>query len=148
MTLQIKARLGTMMFLEYFIWGAWYVTVGTWLSTTFHFSGQQVGLVAGSTAIGAIVAPFFVGLIADKLFATEKLLGALHLAGGGVALRRLATGQLYRNLLSDPALLLVLHADARVDQLTVFPPNVRPQRLSSVASEFSEHSAGLSPAFP
>ena len=82
MTLQIKARLGTMMFLEYFIWGAWYVTVGTWLSTTFHFSGQQVGLVAGSTAIGAIVAPFFVGLIADKLFATEKLLGALHLVGG------------------------------------------------------------------
>jgi nucleoside transporter len=82
MTFQIKARLGTMMFLEYFIWGAWYVTVGTWLSTTFHFSGQQVGLVAGSTAVGAIVAPFFVGLIADKLFATQKLLGILHLVGG------------------------------------------------------------------
>jgi nucleoside transporter len=82
MKLHIKVRLGTMMFLEYFIWGAWYVTVGTWLSTTFHFSGQQVGLVAGSTAIGAIIAPFFVGLIADKLFATEKLLAALHLVGG------------------------------------------------------------------
>ncbi len=81
MNLQIKARLAVMMFLEYFIWGAWYVTVGTWLSTTLHFSGQQVGLIAGTTAVGAIVAPFFVGLIADKLFATQKLLAALHLAG-------------------------------------------------------------------
>ncbi len=81
MNLQIKARLGIMMFLEYFIWGAWYVTIGTWLSTTLHFSGRQVGLVAGSTALGAIVAPFFVGLIADKLFATENVLATLHLAG-------------------------------------------------------------------
>ncbi len=82
MKMQIKARLGTMMFLEYFIWGAWYVTVGTWLSSTFRFSGQQIGLVAGTTAVGAIIAPFFVGLIADKLFATERVLAVLHLAGG------------------------------------------------------------------
>ena len=82
MTLQIKARLGLMMFLEYFIWGAWYVTVGTWLSTAFHFSGQQIGLVAGTTAVGAIIAPFFVGLVADKLFATERVLAVLHLVGG------------------------------------------------------------------
>ncbi len=84
MNMQIRARLGTMMFLEYFIWGAWYVTVGTWLSTTLHFSGQQVGLVAGTTAVGAILAPFFVGLIADKLFATEHVLAVLHLAGAAL----------------------------------------------------------------
>lgn len=82
MTLQTKARLGVMMFLEYFIWGAWYVTVGTWLSTGLSFKGQQVGLVAGTTAVGAIVAPFFVGLIADKLYATEKVLALLHIMGG------------------------------------------------------------------
>lgn len=82
MTLQMRARLGTMMFLEYFIWGAWYVTVGTWLAAAFHFGGQQIGLIAGATAVGAILAPFFVGLIADKLFATEKVLAVLHLAGG------------------------------------------------------------------
>ena len=81
MNRSIKFRLGLMMFLEYFVWGAWYVTVGTWLSTTLHFSGQQVGIVAGATAIGATVAPFFVGLIADRLFATEKVLAALHVGG-------------------------------------------------------------------
>lgn len=78
---QVRARLGLMMFLEYFTWGAWYVTVGTWLSTKLHFTGQQVGLVAGSTAVGAILAPFIVGLIADKFFATERVLAALHLSG-------------------------------------------------------------------
>jgi nucleoside transporter len=82
MNLQVKIRLGLMMFLNYVIWGTWYVTIGTWLSTTRHFTGQQVGLVSGTTAVGAIVAPFFVGLIADKFFATEKLLATLHFVGG------------------------------------------------------------------
>ena len=81
MTGTIKIRLSAMMFFEYFIWGAWYVTVGTWLSSSLHFSGQQVGLVAGTTAVGATVAPFLVGLIADKFFATEKVLTFLHIAG-------------------------------------------------------------------
>jgi nucleoside transporter len=80
-TLQIKVRLSAMMFLQYFIWGAWYVTLGTWLASSLHFSGQQIGLAAGTTAVGAMIAPFFVGLIADKLFATQRVLAILHLAG-------------------------------------------------------------------
>ncbi len=78
----IRSRLALMLFLQYFIWGAWYVTVGTWLSRTLHFSGTSVAWVAGSTAIGALLAPFLAGSLADRRFATEKLLAALHGAGG------------------------------------------------------------------
>jgi len=84
MSLSMKLRLDLMMFLQYFVWGAWYVTLGTWLATTLRFSGEQIGLAAGTTAIGAVVSPFFVGLIADRWVATQKLLGMFHLAGAGL----------------------------------------------------------------
>jgi nucleoside transporter len=84
MNLAIRGRLGLMMFLEYFIWGAWYVTFTTWLSHTLHFSDTQAGIAAGTTAVGAMVSPFFVGLVADRFFATQRLLAALHGLGAVV----------------------------------------------------------------
>ena len=98
MQIQMKARLSAMMFLEYFIWGAWYVTVGTWLSVTLHFSGQQVGILAGATAVGAILSPFAVSLMTDTLFSTQKVLAVLHLLGAALlwgASRQTSFGPLY-----------------------------------------------------
>jgi nucleoside transporter len=74
-------RLGLMMFLNYVVWGAWYVTLDTYLKNTLHFSGIQAGAVFGTTALASMISPFFVGLIADRFFATERILAALHLLG-------------------------------------------------------------------
>jgi nucleoside transporter len=71
-----------MMFLEYFIWSAWYVTLGAWLGIGLHFNGTRIGLVAGTTAIAAIISPLLLGALADHVVSAERLLAILHSIGG------------------------------------------------------------------
>ncbi len=78
----LKIQLCVFMFLQYFIWGSWYASMGAYLAKTLQFPGEQIGLAYGAFAIGSMIAPFFVGLIADRYFASEKLLGILGLVGG------------------------------------------------------------------
>jgi nucleoside transporter len=91
-----------MMLFQYAIWGAWYVTVGTWLGRTLHFSGQEIGAIAGTTAIGAMISPLFAGLLADRWFDTRRVLVALHVLGAALLVftaQQQAFGLIYATLL-------------------------------------------------
>ncbi len=81
----LKTKLSLFMFLQYFIWSTWYMTLGAYLGT-LSFSGQQIGLAYGAFAWGAILSPFIVGLIADRYFASEKIIAVLGVVGGLVML--------------------------------------------------------------
>ena len=69
----IKSKLSIMMFLEFFIWGCWFVTMGTFLSQAFSASGSQISLAYSTQSWGAIISPFIIGLIADRYFDAEKV---------------------------------------------------------------------------
>ena len=108
-------RLSGMMFLEFFVWGAWFVTLGTHLGKELNFLPSQIGYTYLMNNIAAIISPFFVGMIADRYFASQKLMGILHLIGGvlmywsaGIStFSLLVFGLLLYNLTYMPTLALV-----------------------------------------
>ncbi|MBK8563905.1 MAG: nucleoside permease [Saprospiraceae bacterium] len=79
-----RIQLSVMMFLNFFIWGGWFVTMGTYLGSTLKATGTEIGIAYGTQSWGAIIAPFIIGLIADRFFAAQKILGVLHLVGAGL----------------------------------------------------------------
>jgi len=83
-TAATRLKLSVMMFLEFFVWGAWFVTMGTFLDANLSASGSQISLAYLTQSLGAIAAPFIIGLIADQFFSAQKVLGILHLAGAGL----------------------------------------------------------------
>jgi nucleoside transporter len=84
MSTSTRFQLMVMMFLEFLIWGSWYVTMGTYLGDNLQATGVQIGLAYQTVSIGAIIAPFFIGLIADRFFPAQRILGVLHLVGAVV----------------------------------------------------------------
>jgi nucleoside transporter len=73
-----------MMFLQYFVWGGWFVTLGTFLSNSMQATGAQIGLVFATQSWGAILSPLIIGLMADRWFNAERMLGVIHLAGAAL----------------------------------------------------------------
>ncbi len=85
MNFSIKAKLSVMMFVNFFVWGIWFVTMGTYLTMgKIGADGGQTGLAYGTQCLGAIIAPFIIGIIADRFIAAQKILGLLHLAGAAL----------------------------------------------------------------
>ncbi|WP_421813418.1 nucleoside permease [Flagellimonas sp.] len=81
MTIKTKIQLSFMMFLEFFIWGGWFVTLGTFLGNNLEATAGQSSMAFSTQSWGAIIAPFIIGLIADRYFNAERILGVLHLIG-------------------------------------------------------------------
>jgi len=81
MTPLIRTKLSAMMFLQFFIWGAWFVTMGTYLSKNLNATAVQNASAYATQALGAILAPFIIGLIADKYFSAQRILAVLHIVG-------------------------------------------------------------------
>lgn len=81
MLIRTKFQLSLMMFMEFFIWGAWFVTMGTFLGANLMAKDQEISLAFSTQSFGAIIAPFIVGLIADRYFNAEKILGIIHVLG-------------------------------------------------------------------
>ncbi|WP_378172318.1 MFS transporter [Aquimarina sp. SS2-1] len=77
----IQFQLSLMMFLEFFIWGGWFVTMGIYLPNTLNTDGGEIAMAYSTQSWGAIIAPFIIGLIADRFFNAERILGILHLIG-------------------------------------------------------------------
>ncbi len=74
--------LSFMMFLQYYVWGSWYVTMGTFMTEVLGSTGIQIGAVYSALAIATMISPFFIGMVADRFFAAQKVMGVLHIIGG------------------------------------------------------------------
>ena len=79
--MSIKFRLTAMQFLQFFVWGAWLISLGGYMGGTLHFEGGQIGAIFATMGIASLIMPGLTGIIADKWINAERLYGILHLIG-------------------------------------------------------------------
>ena len=84
MKLTVRIQLMLMMFLMFFTWGSWYGQMGKYMFTTLNATGDQIGNAYATFSIASIIAPFFIGMIADRYFSAQKVMGLLNLLGAGI----------------------------------------------------------------
>lgn len=126
--------LSAMMLLQYFVWGSWYVSASAYLEKVVHFSGTDVGWTYTVGPLAGILSPFFVGMIADRFFSTERILGVLHLAGA--ALMYVATQMMMGGHASPAAINFVLF----LHMLCYFPTLALTNSISMYNLKSSEKS--------
>src|SRR3954468_23022171 len=78
-----RFKLSAMMFLEFFIWGAWYVTAPNYLGT-IGFQAKDFGWTYSVGPIAGMITPFFIGMVADRFFPAQRVLAVMHLLGAGL----------------------------------------------------------------
>jgi len=83
---KIKFRLTVMNFLEFFVWGAWLISLGGYMFNVLHFNGKQVGKVYGTMGVASMFTPALFGIVADRWLNAERVLGICHLIGAGMLL--------------------------------------------------------------
>lgn len=84
MNMSIRVQLSVMMFVQFFVWGAWFVTMGNYLGAGLEFEGSDIGRAYSTTGYAAILSPLFVGMVADRFFSAQRVMGVLHLLGAGL----------------------------------------------------------------
>ncbi len=112
----VRARLSVMMFLQYFVWGGWGVSIGGYMGDALKFTPNQIGWIFSTTALGAMISPLFVGYFADRYFSTERILAALHLAGGVLLILAGQQAQVRATHGDHGRIRGVLHAHSGADQ--------------------------------
>jgi MFS family permease len=116
MGIKIRLQLSTMMFLQFFVWGTWYVTMGTYLFKV-GFTGIEIGAAYSTINWGAIVSPFFVGIIADRFFSAQKVMAAIHLTGAVILFYLALFGEYHGSIcffLDFIVVLIALYADTSI----------------------------------
>ena len=95
--MSIKFRLTAMQFLQFFVWGAWLISLGGYMGGTLHFEGGQIGAIFATMGIASLIMPGLTGIVADKWINAERLYGILHLVGAG-ALIYASTATTYNHM--------------------------------------------------